>query len=339
MINIAFKKYSKFIIKSDNSSWVLDELKKEISDILKNKYKFINSNLYNFIDYQHIFFINKYELAKLPNKNLKIAASYFHTEKNKKKENEKILNQIINDDRIKCIQVTNNQTKNFLIKKGVKRENIFKIPIGIQIEKFKFISLEKKKLIKKKNKLKDYLVIGSFQKDGKNWGEGNEPKMVKGPDILIKLLKILNKKYKIHVVLTGPARGYVINNLKKLKISYEHHFLKKYDDITKYYSLIDAYVVTSREEGGPRSVLESMASGVLIYSTKVGQAKEIIRNNSNGYLYEIKNLDQLSEKIIKNYLNDNKKKKLIKNGRLTAIKYSHKKMKYKWYKFFEKLRK
>ena len=82
-----------------------------------------------------------------------------------------------------------------------------------------------------------------------------------------------------------------------------------------------------------------MASGVLIYSTKVGQAKEIIRNNSNGYLYEIKNLDQLSKKIIKNHLNDNRKIKLIKNARLTAIKYSHKKMKYKWYKFFEKLSK
>ena len=90
MINIAFKKYSKFIIKSDNSSWVLDELKKEIFDILNNKYKFINSNLYNFIDYQHIFFINKYELAKLPNKNLKIAASFFDNKKNKKKENKKI---------------------------------------------------------------------------------------------------------------------------------------------------------------------------------------------------------------------------------------------------------
>ena len=61
-----------------------------------------------------------------------------------KKRKIKKFNQIINDDRIKCIQVTNNQTKNFLIKKGVKRENIFKIPIGIQIEKFKFISLEKK---------------------------------------------------------------------------------------------------------------------------------------------------------------------------------------------------
>ena len=308
MINISFKKFSKFIIKSDNSSWVLDELKKEIEGILKNKYQFINSKFYKFIDNQHIFFINKYDLISIPNKNFKIAVSYFHTEKKNIKINKLILDKIKNDDRIKCIQVTNEETKKFLIKNGVKKEKIFKIPIGINNKNFKFISLKKKEIIKKKNNLKDYLVVGSFQKDGKGWQNGNEPKMVKGPDLLIKLLNILKKKHKIHVVLTGPSRGYIINNLKKLNISYEHHYLSNYSDIKKYYSLIDIYLVTSREEGGPRSILESMASGVLIYSTKVGQAKEIIKNRFNGFLYDTNKNKQICDVILKNHLNMRKKK-------------------------------
>ena len=86
MINIAFKKFSKFIIKSDNSSWVLDELKKEIEELLRKKYHFLNSKFYKFINHQNIFFINKYDLLNLPNKNLKIAVSYFHTEKNNKQQ-------------------------------------------------------------------------------------------------------------------------------------------------------------------------------------------------------------------------------------------------------------
>ena len=31
---------------------------------------------------------------------------------------------------------------------------------------------------------KDKIIIGSFQKDGVGWEEGNEPKLIKGPDIL-----------------------------------------------------------------------------------------------------------------------------------------------------------
>ena len=36
----------------------------------------------------------------------------------------------------------------------------------------------------------DYTVIGSFQKDGKGWGEGLKPKLIKGPDILLKQLDL-----------------------------------------------------------------------------------------------------------------------------------------------------
>ena len=81
MINIAFKKFSKFIIKSDNSSWVLDELKKEIEELLRKKNIIFKLKIYKFINHQNIFFINKYDLLNLPNKNLKIAVSYFHTRK------------------------------------------------------------------------------------------------------------------------------------------------------------------------------------------------------------------------------------------------------------------
>ena len=339
MINIAFKKFSKFIIKSDNSSWVLDELKKEIEELLRKKYQFLNSKFYKFINYQNIFFINKYDLINLPNKNLKIAVSYFHTEKNNKQINNKILDKLINDNRIKCVQVTNENTRRFLISKGIKKENIFKIPIGIKKEDFSFTPIKEREKIKEKYNLKDHLVIGSFQKDGKGWGKGNDPKMVKGPDILIKFLKNLKKKHKIHVVLTGPSRGYVINNLKRMKISYEHHYLSKYKDIKKYYSLVDIYLVTSREEGGPRSILESMASGVLIYSTKVGQALEIIKNGSNGYLYDISEVQKVCNLILKNHLNNKKKNKIMKNAKLTVNNYTHKKMLATWIKFFEKLKK
>ena len=55
MINIGIKKFSKIIIKSDNSSWVLDELKDEIQKLLKKRFSFLNQNFIKFVKDQSIF--------------------------------------------------------------------------------------------------------------------------------------------------------------------------------------------------------------------------------------------------------------------------------------------
>ena len=89
MIDLKAKKFSKVIIKSDKSSWVLDELKKEIEFSLKNKINFINQNFSYFIKGQCIFYINKYDLIREKNKNNNIAVSFFHIDPKKKKRKQK----------------------------------------------------------------------------------------------------------------------------------------------------------------------------------------------------------------------------------------------------------
>ena len=81
----------------------------------------------------------------------------------------------------------------------------------------------------------------------------------------------------MHVFLTGPARGYVKKKLKESNINFSHYFYKNYEKVIKLYSLVDVYLVSSRVEGGPRAILESMASGTIIFSTRVGQSEEIIK--------------------------------------------------------------
>ena len=331
------KRYPEIIIKSDNSSWVLDQLSIEIEDSLKCKFNFSRNKFYNYFNKQYLFYINKYEILKKKlNKNF-IGVSFFHIDPLQEAQNKIILKKLKYCKQIKCIQVTNGLTQKYLIKKGVNKNKIFKIPIGIDIKKFPFFTLKRKEKLKKNKNLQNYLVIGSFQKDGVGWKDGNAPKKVKGPDILVKILKKLNKIVPVHVVLTGPARGYVINKLKKNHISFEHHFLKNYSDIRKYYSFLDCYIVSSRSEGGPRSILESMASGVPIFSTYVGQAPDIIKNNFNGQLYKINELDSVCRKIIKIYKNKKMFAFLTKNARKTSKKYSHNVLKKNWIKFFRQL--
>ena len=121
-------------------------------------------------------------------------------------------------------------------------------------------------------------VVGSFQKDGVGWGEGLEPKLIKGPDVLLAVAERLAETLpELHFLLTGPARGYVRSGLERLGIPYRHLLLPDVDAVAEMYPAIDVCLVASRDEGGPRAVLESMATRVPLVTTRVGQAADLVR--------------------------------------------------------------
>ena len=95
------------------------------------------------------------------------------------------------------------------------------------------------------------------------------------------------------VLLTGPARGYVRAGLERLGVPYRHVLLPGVDAVAQAYDAIDVCLVTSRDEGGPRAVLESMATGVPLVSTRVGQAADLVRHGENGWLVDVEDVDGL----------------------------------------------
>ena len=94
-------------------------------------------------------------------------------------------------------------------------------------------------------------------------------------------------------MLSGPARGYVKQGLDEINVPYHHIYLKAYPNIGKLYQALDLYLVTSRQEGGPKAILESMASGIPIISTRVGQASDLINHEQNGWLADIEDVRAL----------------------------------------------
>jgi glycosyltransferase involved in cell wall biosynthesis len=139
----------------------------------------------------------------------------------------------------------------------------------------------------------DSVVIGSFQKDGIGHAEGMDPKMIKGPDIFCETLRRLNRKYPIIALLTGPARGYVKCCLDRAGVRYVHRYAKEIGEVAKYYRALDLYLMTSREEGGPKSVLESLASGTPFVGTEVGMVADIIQDSENGWVCPVGDVDAL----------------------------------------------
>jgi glycosyltransferase involved in cell wall biosynthesis len=199
-------------------------------------------------------------------------------------------------DRISRVQVTHAEMRDLVHSAGVAPERVFTIRLGIDIEHFPLVDDVRRRAARSALGLATTaFVAGSFQKDGVGWGEGLEPKLVKGPDVLLAAVERLREAVpELHVLLTGPARGYVRQGLDDLGVPYRHVSARSRDELAQAYHALDVYLVSSRQEGGPKAVLESMAAGIPLVSTRVGQAQEIVRHGVDGWLVDVEDAEGLA---------------------------------------------
>ncbi len=216
-------------------------------------------------------------------------------------------------------------TKRTLVEAGVDDSKIVIIPLGIGLTVFKPVSKEKKDEMRKSLQIPaGHFMIGSFQKDGVGWGEGNEPKLEKGPDVFVQTVFSL-KELNPFVLLTGPARGYVKHALDKEGISYKHVSVRTYPEMAQMYHALDIYLVASRNEGGPMAILESMACGIPLVTTRVGMAIDMV-DGQNALTAEIEDAQTLSMHIKHISTDQALAQHLIDNGLKTVEQYDWKKI-------------
>ena len=232
-------------------------------------------------------------------------SSFFHGKHEDNIEVSNHINDFIRSQKHLSKIVTSSEiVKKRIIEYGIDENKVVKIGLGVDTKKF-IPNIKIDEIRKKLNINKKFFVVGSFQKDGIGWDQGDMPKLIKGPDLFISSLKKLKDKgIPIYVILLGPSRGYVKKNLNILNIEYHHEYLKDFRLLPHYYNLLDAYLVTSREEGGPLGLLEALSCGIPVISTSVGMAPEIISDkNKNGFISETKS-DHICELLY--YLFKNK---------------------------------
>ena len=130
----------------------------------------------------------------------------------------------------------------------------------------------------------DSFVVGSFQRDT----EGKDmvsPKLEKGPDLLADYLELLSSSRKVHVVLAGWRRQYLISRLQSAKIDYSYHERPHQKTINNLYQTLDLYPVSARHEGGPQALIECGLIGVPVISRDVGIARQVLpRESINDHL-------------------------------------------------------
>ena len=263
----------KIYLSKINEDWIIDRVKKEW---LENNKDISTKYIYNS---DLIWIISPWLWKKIPLyflKNKKVICSIYHIDNPEEKitgiENFDELNSLTDQFHV----ISENTLKDL---KRITDKKITSIPFWIN-DKIFFPLPNKNQIREKYNVNKSAFVIGSFQRDSEG-SDLSKPKLIKGPDRLIKIYKYYKNIYpNLTILLTGKRRDYIINELKKEKINYIYKEMVNFVELNELYNCLDLYIVASRKEGGPQAILECGITETPILSTDVGIASEILSPES-----------------------------------------------------------
>ena len=200
----------------------------------------------------------------------------------------------------------------YLLNLGVKRDKIVYSPNGIPKEFFRA-----NKIKNKKTKFKNILFLGRIAP-------------IKDVETLLNSFKLaLKKENNLILNLVGPVEeGYgkkIKLLIKKLNIKDKVIFHKPVYDLQDKISIIDnsdIFILSSKREGMPQSLIEAMSRGKVVISSKTDGGKEIVKDGENGYLFDIGDEVQLSKNILESIKENKKNESIKKNARKTVEQFS-----------------
>ncbi|MBA7571495.1 N-acetyl-alpha-D-glucosaminyl L-malate synthase [subsurface metagenome] len=216
------------------------------------------------------------------------------------------------------ITTDSNDLKNKVIKLGASKEKSYIIQFGVDTKLFHPTC--------DVNILKEELKIGDNEKIIFS------PRMIRpiyNIDNIVKAFKLLQGDFgNLRLILKSKTkkdkeyRIYIEELAKRLGVEARIIFIGQVDHSTmpKLYSLSDVVVSIPTTDGTPVSVLEAMACGCNIVASDIPSLQEWIKDGWNGYLVNVKDIEEISQKIKKCLLIKSNKHETIINRNLNIIR-------------------
>ncbi len=182
----------------------------------------------------------------------------------------------------------------------IKKEKLQKIHIGVPEKKLLSKTEAKQKLKLDKNKKLIFGTIANFYH-------------TKGYDLLLKALKKEKNNLKDAQFLfigDGPKKNEVEKYIEKNNLKNLVTITGFVNDASSFIKAFDFFVLPSRKEGLPYTILESMVAKVPIIATNVGGNSEIIENKKTGLLIPPESINDLSQAILFAYKNKEQMEKM-----------------------------
>lgn len=212
---------------------------------------------------------------------------------------------IQNSARVIAVSRTNAED---LVKSGVTEQKITVIPNGIKLERFLDGT---SKSIEKNGPI--ILCVGRISED-------------KGIDCLIRAAQSVVESFpQARFLIVGEDYGYLgklralVNNLNiKKSVIFTGRLTD--NQLVDVYRSADVFVLPSELEAFGIVVIEAMASGVPVIVSNCGGMKDIVKDGTNGFLFDVGDARQLAEKIMLFLSDEELRTKLASDGKETVMK-------------------
>ena len=107
----------------------------------------------------------------------------------------------------------------------------------------------------------------------------------KGIDLFLDVLGATRSEWSdIAVALIGRGWGHLRKTIEGLGVEAVVFEPNRTEDTATVYPAMDVFLCTSREEGGPCTILEAMACEVPVITTDVGHVPEVVSDGENGFV-------------------------------------------------------
>jgi glycosyltransferase involved in cell wall biosynthesis len=202
--------------------------------------------------------------------------------------------------------------KEHLIKIRLKSDRIDVINNALDVSEY---------TISRNGKFKNELKISPDHKVIANIGRLSPEKRQDNFLKAAKYLDGINKKLIFLIIGVGPEEEKLKKLANDLGISKKVIFTGYRNDMVDIYNGVDLVVQSSRTEGMPNIVLESLIMGVPVIATEVGGTAQIIKNYESGILIEPENLTALQNAMVDYIRNTQQHKDMALVGREHVIKH------------------
>lgn len=156
---------------------------------------------------------------------------------------------------------------------------------------------------------------------------------VKGFDRLLNIWSEIEKKddeWKLYVIGNGEEGINLYNQIKKLNLK-RVKIIEHTANIKKYYEKASLYLMTSRFEGLPMTLIEAQSFGIPIISYDIHTGpRDIVKHSYNGFLIKDNDQDEFSNKILELINNRNKLNEFSEYSYKNSKRFGIKKIKDKW---------
>jgi glycosyltransferase involved in cell wall biosynthesis len=115
----------------------------------------------------------------------------------------------------------------------------------------------------------------------------------------------------------GPAWNHVYTRAQQLNPAAEVYLAGQQSDVATWYRAADIYVIPSHLEGLSNTMIEALASGLPVISTRVSGSSVLLESPVAGFVVNIGDKDQLAGAIECLLRDEDLRKRFGKNARLT----------------------